>query len=108
MLSLPSYFIQAVIFVTGIVCLLAGLAVVWTNPHRLANRVFMFSSILTTSWLSCVYAAMKSGTIIDGGGAADLIFWLRLNAAVAAFFPFTLWLMIHSLVSNECFALALR
>lgn len=43
---------------------------------------------------------MLSSVAADTGHALRLIYWLRLNSVVAAFFPWILWLLKESVVAN--------
>lgn len=101
MLELPSSFYQAAPVISAAVCLLTGIAVIWTNPQRLANRAFLVSAILTATWLACVYGTMISGAALRAGKVSDLPFWLRLNNAVAAGFPFALTFVVHAIHTED-------
>jgi signal transduction histidine kinase len=86
---------------TSIVLLIAtlsiavGFVVLWANPRRLLNWMFAVTSVLVSVWLAFVFKAATAGK----SGAFDPVPWLKANAAVAALFPWALWLLKESVVT---------
>ncbi len=70
-----------------------GIVVLCVNPRRSINKMYFATSLWIAIWLFCVAAAIIEGNRAHESGAATVIFWLRLNASIAAFFGWYLWLM---------------
>lgn len=88
-----------VILLTALFSLAVGFGVLWSNPSRLLNRMFLAGSMLVTAWLVLVYEALKTGIAFTHDGNANPVPWLRANSAVAAFFPLILWLLMEAVVT---------
>lgn len=85
--------------VSAVVCLGIGLAVLRANPRRFLNQGFFVLASLLTIWLWSAHQAVVSSDF-----AATLINpyfpWHRANAAVAAFAPWSMWLLRESIVAE--------
>lgn len=78
----------------GTIALGTGAVVILSNPSRTANRVFFMGAIAQFGWIACILEAIRAGK--DGDlGQVELL--LRLNAQLAGFFPFILWLTRESI-----------
>ena len=84
-----------------LVTLAIGLTVYWANPQRLTNKSYLGFSLINAAWLSCVYMAMRAGLLIQSGGIANPIPWVRAASAVGAFFPLLIWSMKESIISTN-------
>jgi hypothetical protein len=85
---------------TAIACLIATTTVIWSNPKRKANWAFTFMSCLVLAWLFITYLGAASKDI----QLLSLPFgWYRINAAVAAFFPWAISLIRIQLSDNTSF-----
>ncbi|MBL9211928.1 MAG: hypothetical protein JNL92_15830, partial [Opitutaceae bacterium] len=76
------------------------IAVLWVNPFRFSNQAFAIVSFLQTTWLWCVYRAMRASSTTANNLMGDLEFWLRANSAVIAFLPASFWLLNEAILSN--------
>ncbi|MDB6113745.1 MAG: zraS 1 [Lacunisphaera sp.] len=88
-----------VILLTALFSLAVGCGVLWSNPSRLLNRMFLAGSLLVTVWLMLVYEALKTGIAFTHDGSANPVPWLRANSAMAAFFPLIIWLLMEAVVT---------
>lgn len=87
------------ILLTSLLSLAVGLGVLWSNASRLLNRMFAVGSLLVTVWLLLVYAALHAGQTYLHDPNANPVPWLRTNSAVAALFPWIIWLLKESVVT---------
>jgi hypothetical protein len=81
-----------VILLTAVFSFAVGLTILWSNPSRFLNRMFCAGSLLVTVWLLLVFQALRTGLIFATDPSANPVPWLRANTAVAAFFPWIIWL----------------
>src|SRR6266498_3888242 len=84
---------------TAAFCLGAGVVIWQANRHRFTNQVFSIISLLVAGWLWCVHEAVAAGTYFTAT-THPAVFWLRLNGAILAFFPWGLFLLNESVVSK--------
>jgi signal transduction histidine kinase len=89
---------SALILLIGLFSQGIGFGVLWANPRRWLNRTFCTVAIIQALWLGCVYGAILAG---PRGAVADVAFWLRLNAAVSAFLPLSLWFTKESVITSK-------
>jgi len=75
-----------------------GAAVLWANPWRIVNQVFAAISLTATLWMVFVLLALQAGQLHSAGPDANPIPWLRANAALAALFPWLIWLLKESIL----------
>jgi len=87
--------------ITAFFSLLTAVAVLWLNPRRLANQAFSIVSIVQAAWLGCIYMAMQHGAKGSTVDFHQLEFWLRANAAVVAFLPWTLMIMKDAIIDQR-------
>jgi signal transduction histidine kinase len=88
-----------IILLTAVFSLGVGLTVLWSNPGRFLNRMFALGSLLVTAWLLLVFQAQRTGLVFASDPSANPVPWLRANTAVAAFFPWIIWLLQASVVT---------
>jgi signal transduction histidine kinase len=86
----------ALILSTAGFALSIGIAVLWINPRRFTNQTFAVVSLLLVSELLCIYKAIDAAQQID----VDPVPWVRANAIVIGFFPWSLWLIKESIATN--------
>ena len=88
-----------VVLITAVLSLVVGFGVLWANPRRFQNQVFGLFSGLVTLWLWFVFKALSAGLAFQFDANSNPVPWLRANAAIAAFFPWILWLLKESVVT---------
>jgi signal transduction histidine kinase len=71
-------------FAVATIAAAIGVLAFFSNPKRLLNRLFLALSIHAALWLISRGLMFKS---LDG------LFWLRISAAVGAFFPLHFWVI---------------
>jgi signal transduction histidine kinase len=81
---------------TALVTFIVGIAVLWTNPRRFANQAFGLLSLLILIWLCLVYLG---GAFPDFTLFGKHFAWHRLNAIIAAIFPWTIWIIKEALAT---------
>src|SRR2546430_231809 len=83
---------------TVAVCLIVGLAVIFSNPSRVVNRVFAGVSLLLLLWLGSITMSVEfpRATYLS----LDF-FWNRANAVLASGFPVVLWLLKECIIYRE-------
>lgn len=86
--------------VASIFSLIIAGGVLWMNPRRSTNQVFACLCLLQSIWLYCIYNAMHAGDLLTRN-THQLDIWLRTNAAVAAFAPWGIWLLISSITKRS-------
>ena len=86
------------VVLSALVSLVSGVIVLWANPRRFPNQVFSISSLLMTVWLALVYKCASVGPHAQEYIALGFP-WHRANAAVGAFFPWSVWLLKESVVA---------
>ncbi|HKB58156.1 MAG TPA: ATP-binding protein [Lacunisphaera sp.] len=89
------------ILLTAILSLGVGLGVLWANPSRFLNQMFCLGSLLVTVWLWLVFMALSAGLVFRQDPNANPVPWLRANSAIAAFFPWIIWLLKESVVTPD-------
>jgi signal transduction histidine kinase len=75
----PSPALLAIIAVVMI-----GFAVIWGNPHRAVNRVFLTTALHVAAWLFCVHQAVDQG---------ESLIWIQFASVIGAFLPAHLWIV---------------
>lgn len=88
--------------------LILSICVVAANPFRFPNQAFGLASGLQTLWIGCVYWAISAGKSSGSNSSENLEFWLRTNAAVVAFLPAAIWLLVNSINCPQNRGQALR
>lgn len=91
----------SIILLTAAVSVIVGLAVLWANSSRFLNRIFALSSSLVALWLWFVFKASDSGLSNEGNPGTDPVPWLKANHALAALFPWIIWLLKQSVLTHE-------
>jgi len=89
------------ILIAALVTLTIGLTVYWANPLRFTNRTFLAFSLVCASWLCCAFMAANAGVRLQAGETVNPVPWIKGAAAVAAFFPYIIWLLMSSIVTLE-------
>lgn len=76
--------------------------IIWSNPQRFTNQVLAIVWLVQTAWLGCVYRAMKIGAMESlHDKSTTLEWWFRTNAIIVAFAPAAVWLLKHSIITDE-------
>ena len=78
-----------------------GAVVLWVNPRRRVNQVFALASLTATLWLFFVVMAVLVGGEQTDPGAHNPVPWLRAASAAGAFFPWIIWLLKESILTEE-------
>jgi signal transduction histidine kinase len=81
--------------------LVVGSMSLWANPKRFLNRGFFVLSVLVCVWLLLVRGAAVAGQQYLIDQSSNPVPWLRANNALAAFFPWMLWLLLESVVAVD-------
>lgn len=84
-----------IILLTAVFSVVVGVVVSLSNPSRFLNRIFALSSTLVALWLWLVYKALSAGP------ESDPVPWIKANHAVAALFPWVVWLLKQSVQTSE-------
>ncbi len=87
------------ILAAAILTLGIGASVYWANPHRNTNRTFILFSLVSASWLVCVYMAMHASLQPRGAFNSNPVPWVRWASVVGSFFPVSIWLMKESILA---------
>lgn len=87
------------VLIAALFCLAVGIAVFAMNPRRFPNQAFTGGVLLIAVWLFIVDAMVAAEH--RHAGYETLAFFARLNAAVVAFWPWTIWLMKESLLAER-------
>jgi signal transduction histidine kinase len=93
------------ILFVGIVSIAISSIVLWANPRRWLHQTFFIGTLLQALWLICVAAVILAG---DRSDLVGVEFWLRLNAAISAFFPLGIWLVKESISNSHRKKLSLK
>lgn len=88
----------------ALVSLLVGCVTLWANPKRFLNKGFFLISVMVSVWLFLVYAALRAGQRFVLDPHSNPVPWLRANNALAAFFPWILWLLQESVATTTASA----
>lgn len=91
---------SAVTLLTAVFCLIIGTAVLWANPRRFANQVFLGVSMLISTWQFAIFMAVLAHEKILRGQLVDPLPWIRANGAIASFVPAAITLLKESLLSG--------
>ncbi len=89
------------LFAAALLILATGAGILWNNPVRFTNRMFALVSLAAAAWLFCVFQALRIGPQYPEIPDADPVPWLRGAAAVGAFFPWIIWLLLNSVMTPE-------
>lgn len=87
-----------ILLLTALFSVAVGLVVLLSNPNRFLNRVFVLSSSLVALWLWFVFKASGAG---QTAANADPVPWIKANHALAALFPWIIWLLKQSVLTSE-------
>jgi len=90
----------ALTLVIALISLAVGCVTLWANPKRFLNKGFFVTSVMVSIWLLLVYASLRAGLRFAIDPSSNPVPWLRANNALAAFFPWILWLLQESVVTN--------
>jgi signal transduction histidine kinase len=92
-----------IIFLTSSVLTFAcGLIIVLTNPWRMINRSYFLAAALSAMWLFCAFMAIHIGqSEANYSRRYELLFWLRMTNAAAAFLPWTYFLIKTTIQETE-------
>ncbi|HEY1849353.1 MAG TPA: ATP-binding protein [Opitutaceae bacterium] len=71
-----------------------GCGVIYSNPKRAINRAFFLLSVAVAAWL------LSLGWLTADPPIPNPVHWLRITSAIAASFPFLLW-VIKDCVKGE-------
>lgn len=95
-----------VIFLTASVLTFStGLIIFTLNPWRLINRSYLVAATLSAVWLFCVFVAVHIGQDKTSySRPQDLLFWLRIGNAVAAFLPCSYFLIKSAIIGTYSIA----
>lgn len=85
------------LLLAAVLTLATGAAVYLANSHRYTNQIFTVFSLISASWLMCVFMAMRAGLQISQDPNADPVPWLRSASAVGALFPWIIWMLKESI-----------
>ena len=80
--------------IAGLFALLVGVAVRHSNPKRLVNREFFWTSSLVATWLF-------AGVLGSGRFGLHPSIGVRVSTAIAGFLPWGLWNIKNAIVSSE-------
>lgn len=89
------------LFAVALLTLATGAGILWNNPIRFTNRVFALASLTAATWLFCVFQALRIGLLGETNPSFDPVPWLRAASAAGAFFPWIIWLLKESIVSED-------
>jgi len=89
------------IFLAVLVTLAIGAGALYANPRRFVNRMFGLLSLNTALWLFFVFMAHHTGNLFLIDPSSNPVTWLRITAAVAAFFPWIVWLLKESILTDQ-------
>lgn len=89
-------------FVVAALCSSAcGILMFRINPQRSINRTFLATSVWISLWFLCVALAIREGSKYAPGVPTHVIFWLRLNAGIAAYLVWFVWLMRSTIIEDK-------
>src|ERR1044071_3458788 len=80
-----------IILLAGTLVAGIGIAVLQANPRRSANQAFALVSLIGTVWLTIVYCQRN---------ALNTIPWMRANAIISSFIPWSIVTVQISLVRS--------
>jgi signal transduction histidine kinase len=89
------------ILYTPLLTLAIGVLVLWANPRRWVNQVFALASLTATMWVFFVLMAVLVGGHYAVYTFSDPVPWLRAASAAGAFFPWIIWLLKESVMTQE-------
>ncbi len=89
------------IFLAVLVTLAIGAGVLYANPRRFVNWMFGVLSLNTALWLFFVFMAHRTGNRYMTEADSNPATWLRVLAAAAAFFPWIVWLLKESILTDQ-------
>ena len=85
----------ALIFVTGLI-------IAAINPWRLINRSYLIAATLSALWLICIFVAIHIGqSTSHESREKEILFWLRMSNAVAAFLPCSYFLIKTAITGTK-------
>ena len=93
--------VEIVFLSTSVLTLATGLIIVALNPWRLINRSYLVAATLSAAWLLCVFVAVHIGQSEPyEGKPQDMLLWLRIGNAVAAFLPCSFFLIKAAVIGT--------
>ncbi len=78
-----------------------GAAALWANPWRFVNQVFAIFSFTAALWMCFVLLARFVGSQFPDDPGANPVPWLRAASTTGAFFPWLVWLLKESVMTDE-------
>jgi len=82
----------------AIFCSGVGAFVYVANSRRFTNQVFLIISVLIALWLCIVSEILSVAPLAPLVGSSELVRLLRVNAVVAAFVPWAVWMLKESIL----------
>src|SRR5437870_1421233 len=87
------------VFAAAVFCICTGCHVYFSNRSRPSNQSFLFFSLLSALWLTCVF--QSSIIPLGSHNIVEKSRWMRANAAVGALLPWAIWIVKESILSTE-------
>src|SRR5689334_8807953 len=87
---------MTIALIAGIIVVMVGTLVLWSNPRRNVNRIVFTCSVHIALWLVCLHMALEAA---PGQG----LVWLRWSCAVSASVPIHFWIVLHGSVATQHF-----
>ena len=90
--------IFTILLPSAIVFVIGGL-ILWSNPHRIVNRVTCSSSVHVILWLLAIFLSENRSRLngVDYNG----LFWLRTACAIGIWLPFHFWIVKEAITAGE-------
>lgn len=93
--------IEGLYLIAGLLSLMNGLAVFLVNPRRVINQVYLIGTLITCVWFLSISWAISIGhSISPFVPNNEILFWLRLGAAVPSFIVWQI-AMIHGALLSD-------
>lgn len=100
--------IEAIFLSSSVLTLITGVIILLINPWRLINRAYLIAAGLSAVWLFCIFMAMHVGNSGAETRQPEILFWLRLSNATAAFLPWSYFLIKGSILETKSAGLILK
>lgn len=85
----------------ALLSLVNGVIVLSVNPRRVINQIYFIGTLITCLWFFCLSKAIRIGeTSAPDVTNEQLLFWLRMAAAVPAFIVWQIALMRNAVLDN--------
>ncbi len=86
--------VEVIFLGTAVITFATGLVIVAINPGRIINRSYLLTATLSSLWLFCIFVAVHMGqSEAQEDKQQEILFWLRMTNAVAAFLPCSYFLL---------------